>query len=656
MRVHEPAVVAWIDEARDGSQPPLRQYPASLSHSTAAADVWSPDECVRLRLSRLRREGADAVRTATERAAAVAEMKEHGVPHTDANRIAAAAFDPPKGAAKTAGGALKLDTAEPCSEAVDGAAVLNEVVAVLDRFIALPPHAAHAIALWIAHTFVFDAFDITPLLSLGSPTKRCGKTATLRIIAGLVQRPLAASNISAPAIFRAVEESSPTLLIDEFDAAKENEDLRAVLNSGHTKDAAFVVRVTGEGSAMEPRQFSTWAPKLVAHIGPLADTLADRSIPIAMKRKLPDQRRESIRRRTLETLLRPLRSKLARLGEDLMADGIDQHVPTMPAGLDDRAADNFEVLLAIAEAVGRQWPERARAAAVALTSERAEDEAQQNAGVLLLGDLAALVAEGRLDLDGGLAADEACAELRKLDDKPWATWGRGRDGLQPVHLAQLLRPFGCRAEKVRSGGLAGVMRYPAPALREAFARYLWKLATPSADTPHIPPCGPSTPSTTKNPPRESPTGSRGVEGVEGVEGLEGCGGSVQESDPPQAPTDAPAESPAWGLPAAEARPSPGPPERYPPLRVDPPHPHHERPLHRPRPSLRLGRLRPGTAPTTQPAARTAACGATSTPGGPGSDRHDQPEAEGLRKQSRRRRLWRMSCRKKPMTEGERKWP
>ena len=40
--------------------------------------------------------------------------------------------------------------------------------------------------------------------------------------------------------------------------------------------------------------------------------------------------------------------------------------PDMPLGIEDRNADVWEPLLAIAEAAGGDWPQRAREAAIAL--------------------------------------------------------------------------------------------------------------------------------------------------------------------------------------------------------------------------------------------------------------------------------------------------
>jgi len=84
------------------------------------------------------------------------------------------------------------------------------------------------------------------------------------------------SNISSAALYRVIEKG-PTLLVDEADFfLPDNEELRGVLNSGHTRATAFVLRVNRETGEVE--RFSTWAPKALALIGKLPATLSDRSV------------------------------------------------------------------------------------------------------------------------------------------------------------------------------------------------------------------------------------------------------------------------------------------------------------------------------------------------------------------------------------------
>jgi len=185
--------------------------------------------------------------------------------------------------------ALTFEDPEPWPAEVDGAELLNGICAEVERYLVLPPHASTAVALWALHTWCLDAFFITPFLYPRSPEKRCGKTTLMLLVHELVRRPLLATNASQAALFRCIEEYRPTLLLDEADTwLRENEELRGILNGGHSRKTARVIRTVGEEH--EVRAFSTYCPKAIAGIGRLADTLEDRSIVVPMKRKRVEDR------------------------------------------------------------------------------------------------------------------------------------------------------------------------------------------------------------------------------------------------------------------------------------------------------------------------------------------------------------------------------
>jgi putative DNA primase/helicase len=144
--------------------------------------------------------------------------------------------------------------------------------------------------------------------------------------------------------------------VDEADTfIRDSDDLRGILNSGHTRELAFVIRTVGDDH--EPRKFSTWGAKAIALIGGLKDTLADRSIEVALKRKLPGEHVERLRHADPE-VLHTLARRCARWAAD-HAEKIRAARPSMPDGLHDRAQDNWEPLIAIADLAGGDWPKLA---------------------------------------------------------------------------------------------------------------------------------------------------------------------------------------------------------------------------------------------------------------------------------------------------------
>ena len=118
---------------------------------------------------------------------------------------------------------------EPSGEPVDGAALLNDLRQIFRRYVVLPKGADTALPLWVLHAWTMDAGDVSPLLVLVSPTKRCGKTSVLIVLYFLTPRSELSSNLTAPALFRYIEDVRPTLLIDEADSfVKDNEELRGI--------------------------------------------------------------------------------------------------------------------------------------------------------------------------------------------------------------------------------------------------------------------------------------------------------------------------------------------------------------------------------------------------------------------------------------------
>jgi Protein of unknown function (DUF3631) len=360
------------------------------------------------------------------------------------------------------GRAVEFAEPAPWPEPVDGAALLDDVAAAFTCFVALPPLAEVAAALWTVHAHALDAAAASPLLALTSPEKRCGKTTTLSLLARLVPRALLSSNISPAALFRIVEKYAPTLLVDEADSfLRDKEELRGILNSGHSRDAAYVVRTVGDEN--EPRRFSTWAAKAVALIGHLPDTLADRSLVVPMRRRAAGEHVERLR------LDRPqgfedLRRRAARWAADRLGElrGAD---PEVPGELGDRAADNWRPLLAIADLVGGEWPERARRAARALSGSGSEP--RDSVREQLLADIREAFDERG---SGRLLTEDLLQDLRAREDRPWGEW-RGGHPLSAVQLARLLKPFGVRPRLFRTGPKVA-RGYLLESFSDAFSRYL----------------------------------------------------------------------------------------------------------------------------------------------------------------------------------------
>ncbi len=357
-----------------------------------------------------------------------------------------------------------LVATEPWPEEVDGDALLEQLAASAGEYLILPPGAAAAMALWPVFSHAHDCFSISPILAATSPTPECGKTTLLEFLSGVCPKALNVSNLTAASLFRGVDQYAPTFLLDEGDTyLKFNDDLRAILNSGHKRSSAQVLRC--EGDNYQPRWFSTYCPKAVGLIGSLPATLASRSIHIELQRKLP---REVVKRLCLERFnpLAPLQQQAARWVAEhrtLLADA----EPVMSPAIYGRAADNWRPLFAIADIAGGEWPGRAPEAAVTLNAAYSE----KVAAITLLEDTKEILLARGLGPEGHIWSIDLVHDLINLEDHSWGSWGRGGKPITQERVAALLRGFKIMPKQIKQGGINQRGYLTAP-FYAAFERYL----------------------------------------------------------------------------------------------------------------------------------------------------------------------------------------
>ncbi|WP_406269889.1 DUF3631 domain-containing protein [Streptomyces sp. NBC_00191] len=314
---------------------------------------------------------------------------------------------------------MTAQTSTPAT--IDGAALLDEVEAFHRRFNVFPTEAAYvAVALWDAHAHLLDCFDSTPRVAFLSPEPGSGKSRALEVVETLVPRPMLAVNARAAALFRSVSDPAgrPTILFDEIDTvfgpkAGDNEELRGFLNAGHRR-SGVTYRCIGDGGNQTVQEFPSYTAVAVAGLGSLPDTILTRSVIIRMRRRARNEKVEPFRARLHEQQGNALRDQLAAWAEQVR-ERVMGAWPEMPDGVTDRPADVWEPLLAVADAVGGEWPRRAREACVILVK-AAQVNDKGSLGVRLLTDLRDHVMVGIDRLPTVAVLDR----LNALDDAPWA--------------------------------------------------------------------------------------------------------------------------------------------------------------------------------------------------------------------------------------------
>jgi len=345
---------------------------------------------------------------------------------------------------------------------------LDFVENYLRRFVAYPSeHALVACVLWAAHTYLVEVFDTTPRLACMSQEKESGKTRLLEVLAQIVRDSLLSMSASPAVIVRLIDQGTPTILFDEIDgvfgsakAQETNADLRSVLNGGYRRGAK-VHRCVNRGNKVETEELNAFAPVAVAGLRQLPDTLASRSIIVRMKRRAPDEQVEPFRYRYHADEAKPIKQALEQWCAEHEAK-LAGAEPSFPEGVEDRAADCWEPLLAIAELAGGDWPARGRAAALYLTR-NASDETITS-GVELLAHI-----REAFGSEPYLATTVLLERLHGRDESPWLDI-RGK-ALDSRGLALRLKGYGIKSKTVRIGE-STPKGYDAADFADAWRRYL----------------------------------------------------------------------------------------------------------------------------------------------------------------------------------------
>jgi hypothetical protein len=378
----------------------------------------------------------------------------------------------------------KPEDAEPVP---DGAAVLGLARDYLKKYVAHPSsHALVAHTLLCAHTHLLEAFDSTPRAAFLSAFPESGKTRALEATGPLVCRLVSTVNASSNYLFRKAGDVAgpPTVLFDEIDTifgpkAKEHEDIRGFINAGHRKGATYG-RCRVVGSTVLTEDSPCYAAVMMAGLGWLPDTLLSRSVVIRMHRRLESEKISQFRTRTSIPEGEAIGTQLARWARSVFDDAVTAR-PEMPEGVEDRQADAWEPLLAVADLAGGEWPKLARAAAVALVKANRETPPSLPHRLLRDSRLAfwenlRAVAEAR---PKGLITETLMGAMCNLDDSPWQTINKGANGAREpfttVELAKHMFDFGVEPEQLRpypGDNITQRRGYPLAPLALAWRRYL----------------------------------------------------------------------------------------------------------------------------------------------------------------------------------------
>ena len=233
--------------------------------------------------------------------------------------------------------------------------ILDRIVQVLTTYIKLPSDGlAMLIACWIAGTYCYERYQYYGYLAIRSATPRCGKSQLLKLIALLCAgTPPVTSNPTAAVLYR---NPRKIVILDEIDHLRTQDkethgDVIGVLNAGFERGSVIERMGKKAKGGYKVEQFDVYGPKAIAGIEQVADTIADRTFSIVLKR---------VTTRPPRFRVGKLEGELARLRTDL-ASWINTHEAIIETsyrnlpdsspvleGFDDRFQDIAEPLVVLA--------------------------------------------------------------------------------------------------------------------------------------------------------------------------------------------------------------------------------------------------------------------------------------------------------------------
>jgi hypothetical protein len=349
---------------------------------------------------------------------------------------------------------LKVDLAEITRTTLD------TVGNAFDQYVVFPsPEARDAVVLWAMHAHVAtESFDTSPRLSIRSQDPGSGKTRVLEILNEIIPGARMVVNLTPGTMWRYIEHNDNlTLLMDEVDtvfgrngSSSSHTILRSIINTGYRRGAT-VPRCVG---STDVKEFNVYGPVAMAGLGRLPDTVASRSVEIKMRRRRPtDPEVQSFRIRFAGPQLAHVR-KVIEIWATYAAAPLRVSLPDLP--VDNRDADVWEPLVAIADLAGEEWGLRARTACKALTESK-----ELSVGPALLVDIREAFGE-----DIQLPTVELLVRLKSLPDSEWR-----HDTFTGRTMSKILAEFGITSQAIRYEGEV-VRGYK----REAFAT-AWKQYT-----------------------------------------------------------------------------------------------------------------------------------------------------------------------------------
>lgn len=320
-----------------------------------------------------------------------------------------------------------------------GAALLDEITDTITDFVCMEKHKSETTALWLLNSRCAKFALFSPTIHFSASGNGCGKTKALSLVSMLARNPVRASNITAAAVYRAIEDERtedvlPTLVLDNTHLyVREDARMVAILAGSFDKDFSHsIVSRFRDGVPDGIERFSTFCPKAMAGNGALPTELMGHSIVIRLRRK---PRHVPVKQVAHE---KASLYRLCRQIDRWMADNesrIRAELTKLSDGRDNRVGDKWAAMLAIALVAGGDWPRRARKAMRLI--ERPDDDTME-AHELVLQAMQRYFREH----GGNYALSKDIVAWMNADpEAPWSSYGKRGEPFSIYNLRDNMTKF-----------------------------------------------------------------------------------------------------------------------------------------------------------------------------------------------------------------------
>jgi len=369
-----------------------------------------------------------------------------------------------------------VKSSKPPEVKTPGVDMLASIVSFLRKHLVCDDQQLTVLALWVAQTWCFDAFPSTAYLDVRSPESQSGKSLLLDLLELLCAEPKRINGGSPKTLFGKLgappndtakptgsgakkEEVPPsTILLDDCQhtfGPSERQPLLAPFNSGTRRRCVYTI---GDD------EFSFFYPKAFAASIPLPRSLAARCIPILLRRKKPSDVVIRFEYRVASEEAGKITRQIKQWKEDNLEffEKTGQNAPDkLPPYLTAREQDCAEPLLHIANRIGGQWPEKARAAILSLLK-----LSDASMAIELLSDVRLVFAFK--ENPEYLTTADLKSILTDLEFRPWGGWIQGFNN----RIAGLLHPFGIKSRNLKIAQDKVLKGYMFKDFQDACERYL----------------------------------------------------------------------------------------------------------------------------------------------------------------------------------------